>query len=303
MREKVANEPPRKVSVIGLGNMGSALARAFQAPENQVTVWNRSVSKAQPLAKLGAHVADSLSDAVIASDVIVVCVPSYGISNTLFHSEGISDLLGGRTLIQLSTGTPKEANDGAEWAVQHRVNYLDGAIMDVPESVGTSDLIHFYSGRKDIYENHKPLIDHLGVNSYFAGENPGSASALDCGILSFGFGSWLSFMHGAALCESVGIPPEQFSTATFESLNRLVLPMLHSVSEMIGRGEYPGSVAKIKAYVTASDTIVRSSEEGGVDSRLPATIADIFKTALDANYGENDLAAAFEVLRASASSE
>ena len=301
--EEPANEEPRRISVIGLGNMGSALAKAFIMPENQVTVWNRTASKAQPLAKLGAHVAGSPSDAVAASDVIVVCLPSYAVSDTLFHATEVSGLMGGRTLIQLSTGTPQEAIDGAEWASQHRVNYLDGAIMDVPERVGTSDLIHFYSGRKEIFESHKPWIDHLGVNSYFAGENPGSASALDCGILSFGFGSWLSFIHGAALCESVGIPPEQFSSATFESLNRLVLPTLHSVSEMIGRRDYPGSIAKIKQYVTASDTLVRSSEESGVDSRLPATIADIFRTALNANYGENDLAAVFEVLRTQATSE
>lgn len=63
--EEPANEEPRRISVIGLGNMGSALAKAFIMPESQVTVWNRTASKAQPLAKLGAHVAGSQFERVI----------------------------------------------------------------------------------------------------------------------------------------------------------------------------------------------------------------------------------------------
>ena len=62
------------VSMIGLGNMGSALARAIAKAGHDLTVWNRSGEKCRPLADEGASVALSVGEAVSRSDVIVVCV-------------------------------------------------------------------------------------------------------------------------------------------------------------------------------------------------------------------------------------
>ena len=63
---------PRNVTVIGLGLMGSALAEALLNAGHQVTVWNRTPAKAEPMSAKSAHVASSVSDAILASDVILV---------------------------------------------------------------------------------------------------------------------------------------------------------------------------------------------------------------------------------------
>ena len=57
-------------SVIGLGNMGSALARAFLANRHSVTVWNRSVDKAALLAKQVPEPPALVAQTVAASDVV-----------------------------------------------------------------------------------------------------------------------------------------------------------------------------------------------------------------------------------------
>ena len=58
------------VSVVGLGAMGSALARAIAGTGHELTVWNRSSEKCRPLAAEGASVASSVGDAVSRSDVV-----------------------------------------------------------------------------------------------------------------------------------------------------------------------------------------------------------------------------------------
>ena len=68
-----------KVMVIGLGRMGSALAMALLKNDYQVTVWNRTASKAVPLVEAGAIHAGSVSEGVGANNLIVICV-----SNKLF---------------------------------------------------------------------------------------------------------------------------------------------------------------------------------------------------------------------------
>ena len=73
------------VTVIGLGNMGSALAHALlDAPQGRaVTVWNRSPEKTALLVDKGAVLAPSPSAAITASPVILICVTNYAAANQI----------------------------------------------------------------------------------------------------------------------------------------------------------------------------------------------------------------------------
>jgi len=62
------------VTVIGLGAMGSALARCLVEDGHAVTVWNRTSAKSDAMVELGAVAALSVGDAIAANDVVVVCV-------------------------------------------------------------------------------------------------------------------------------------------------------------------------------------------------------------------------------------
>ena len=70
-----------EVTVIGLGNMGSALARVLQENGRAVTVWNRSPEKATSLVEKGAILAPSAAAALTASPIVIVCVTNYTAAN------------------------------------------------------------------------------------------------------------------------------------------------------------------------------------------------------------------------------
>ena len=93
------------ITMIGLGAMGSALARAFVKADHSVAVWNRTSSKTEPLVALGATAAKSPTEAFGASPIIIFCVDNYEISRLLIDGAEL-DELSGRTFVQLSTGTP-----------------------------------------------------------------------------------------------------------------------------------------------------------------------------------------------------
>src|SRR5215471_12362601 len=99
------------ISVIGLGAMGSALARTLLGAGHSVTVWNRTASKMRSLVGLGAAGAVSVADAVRASPAILVCVDNYPVTQSLLDTPEITPLLSRRTVIQLSTGSPREARE------------------------------------------------------------------------------------------------------------------------------------------------------------------------------------------------
>src|ERR1041385_5122373 len=105
-----------EVTVIGLGNMGSALARALQdAPQGcAVSVWNRSPEKAASLVEKGTVLAPSAAAALAASPIILVCVTNYAAANGIL-AEAVTNLAG-KVLVQLSTGSPQEARASETWA-------------------------------------------------------------------------------------------------------------------------------------------------------------------------------------------
>src|SRR5262245_48934826 len=100
-----------EVSLIGSGAMGSALGRALLAGGHTLTVWNRTVEKTRALVAQGAGAAVTFPMALEASPVILVCVADYAATRNLLNGANVAAALAGRTLIQLSTGTPREARE------------------------------------------------------------------------------------------------------------------------------------------------------------------------------------------------
>ena len=83
------------ISVIGLGAMGTALAKAFLTNKHRVTVWNRTTSKCTPLAQIGAQIAGSVAEAADASQVLVICVLDYAATNAVLHTPAVAARLRG----------------------------------------------------------------------------------------------------------------------------------------------------------------------------------------------------------------
>lgn len=160
------------VTVLGLGRMGGALASALLAAGYRTTVWNRTAGKADDLVGQGAVRADTVTDAVLASPVVIACVLDYdGVHEMLDAS---ADALSGRALVNLTTGTPDEARAMAAWVAKHGAEYLDGAMMAVPQTVATPDGFFLYSGSKDVFDVHRQALDAL-ASSHYLGADPAAA--------------------------------------------------------------------------------------------------------------------------------
>ncbi len=153
--------PPTSVSVLGLGLMGQALAAALVGAGHTTTVWNRSPDKAADLVTEGATLAATARDAVVASDVVIVCVTEYDAVRALV--EPLADALRGRLLVNLTSGSSAQARAFAAWATKHGVDYLDGAIMAIPPVIGTPHAFVLYAGQRAAYEAAEPALRALAT--------------------------------------------------------------------------------------------------------------------------------------------
>src|SRR5215207_3465157 len=143
---------PTPTTVLGLGAMGSALAAALVDAGHPTIVWNRSPAKARPLAARGAVAAASVEAAVSASPLIVACLFDHASVHEVLDPSSPS--LHGRALINLTTTTPRQARELADWAARHGADYLDGGIMAVPPMIGGTDANILYSGSAAVFDEH-----------------------------------------------------------------------------------------------------------------------------------------------------
>jgi 3-hydroxyisobutyrate dehydrogenase-like beta-hydroxyacid dehydrogenase len=153
-----------EVTIFGLGLMGSALAKAYQRGGVPVTVWNRTIKKAQAFGPENVVVAQSVSDAITASPVSIICVDDPNSVLTLFGHSEVEPLLDGRTIIQLSTSLPKQVREDQKWLAKRDADFLYGAIHCGPQQLGTKDGNILLSGPSAVYESVEGLLSHQGEN-------------------------------------------------------------------------------------------------------------------------------------------
>jgi 3-hydroxyisobutyrate dehydrogenase-like beta-hydroxyacid dehydrogenase len=284
------------VAVIGLGAMGSALARALLRDGRRVTVWNRTNAKAEPLVREGAALAPDPASAVVASPIVLVCVDNYEVTRAILSDQNVRPRLSGRVLVQLSTGTPQEARDAERWTWEAEAGYLDCAILAYPDQIGTPEAVIFVAGAEATFRRCEPLIRSLAGGLTYVGEQVGAASALDCAALSFVFGALLGALHGARICEVENMRVDEFGSMLAE-FAPVVGGEVKQLAERIQADRYDGSQAALRTYAAAAVRLVQQARDGRIDSGFPAYASGAFQEGMNAGFGNEDLAAFIKVLR------
>jgi len=197
------------IGVLGLGQMGSALAQCFVANERPVIVWNRTPAKTEAFAGLTV-VATSAAAACEQADLVVMCVADYTVAHSVLDADEVRAALRGKTLVQLTSGAPADARRCEVWARKHGIGYLDAAILNYPAGVGDEHTAIFYSGEKCFFDKFQTELAVLGGLTQYVGDRVGAASALDCALLEFYYATSAGLLHAAALCEAEEIPLDQY---------------------------------------------------------------------------------------------
>ena len=196
-----------KVVVFGAGNMGSALAAALCDQDIQVSVWNRTREKTSRLIDLGANVSSSAGNAVLENDCLIFSLSNNEAAQSILND--CSNDLHGKSVIQLTTGEPREARTMSTFVKQAGGKYLDGAIMGFPNHVGTTSNTVLYSGDEEILKAYRIMFDAIGAATYF-GEDPGAASAFDIACLMPIVAMTAGLFQGIKVCEREGLDPVRY---------------------------------------------------------------------------------------------
>lgn len=281
------------VTVIGLGNMGLALARALLENGRAVTVWNRSSEKAAPLVDMGAVLAPSPSAAITDSPIIMVCVTNYTAANHIFD-EVITDLPG-KLLVQFTTGSPQDARASEMWAHEHEAEYLNCAITGSPSSLGTPSAHILVSGREAVFQKAEPTLRLLAYDLDYKGEPIGLASAWEMVFLMHYYGMFLSLFHSVQICQAEGIPLEEYITL----LGKQGKNYEKWLCENIHSGNYQETSAPLELWAGGIQQIAQHAQDSHIHAEFPQLVARLFQEAMNDGYGREEVSALFKVFQKS----
>jgi 3-hydroxyisobutyrate dehydrogenase len=177
----MADMKKHKLGWIGIGRMGYAMAERLAKAGCDITVWNRTRSKAEPLAKSGAKVADKLTD--LASCDIVFTMVSTGkdVKEVLFGPNGVMSAGGKPKIIVDSTSISLE--ESAE--IRARLNEKGIQLLAAPVSgnakvIKAGKLTVVASGPKDAFGAVSPYLEAIGRGVSYVGDGELSRIAKIC---------------------------------------------------------------------------------------------------------------------------
>ncbi|WP_338932182.1 NAD(P)-binding domain-containing protein [Streptomyces netropsis] len=287
----MSNSP---VTLLGLGAMGKALATAFLTGGHPTTVWNRTPGKAEPLVALGATAAAGAAEAVAANELVVVCLLDYASVRDVLGP--VAGALRGRTLVNLTNGTPAQAREMAEWVAAQGAAYLDGGIMAIPPGIGTEHAFLLYSGDQGAFDTHRPVLERLG-RAHFLGRDAGLAPLFDIALLSGMSGMIAGALHAFALVGTENVAATEFAPMLQGWITAMTIG-IPLYAEQIDSGDYAhGVVSNVGMQAAAYVNLIRAAEDQGISPELIAPLKPLMDRRVAAGHAHEDLSGLVELLR------
>lgn len=201
-----------KIAFIGLGKMGTGMARNLLRGGFQVAVYNRSRQKADALAGEGARVAHSPAEACYGCDaVMTMLADDAAVEQVVSGSDGIAaGLPVGAVHLSGSTISTAMARRLTWLHAEHRQAYLSTPVFGRPEAAEAKKLLVVAAGEAEQIERCRPVFDAIGRQTFVAGAEPWQANAVKlCG--NFMLASMLeTFGEAYATLRKAGVDPHLF---------------------------------------------------------------------------------------------
>jgi 3-hydroxyisobutyrate dehydrogenase len=290
-----------EVGYVGLGVMGSSIVRRLLAAEHQVTVWNRTREKAEPLLAEGARWADSPREVAASGDLVFTMVTNT--EAVLAVTEGADGILAGlrpdAIYIDMSTASPANTRALAERVAAAGASMLDSPVSGTALTVDQGKASLMVGGEPDAFERAKPVLEAIGPKVIHVGPS-GSAVTMKIAVnLSLAV-QMLAFSEGVLLAEKSGIPREKAVEVMLASV--IASPMVAYRGPLVLG--HPEEVW-FDCHMMQKDMNLALELGRQLEVPLPTTAVtnELLTAANGMGIGEHDFAVLFDVLAATAGVE
>ncbi|HEY2466552.1 MAG TPA: NAD(P)-dependent oxidoreductase [Terracidiphilus sp.] len=283
------------VALIGLGTMGSGMARNLLKASFPLAVYNRTRSKAEPYAAQGARIATTPADAASGAQIILSMLSDDGASREAWTGEdgALNAASKGTILIESSTVSPEWIAGLARLAESRSLELLDAPVTGSRVQARDGQLTFLVGGSERSLERVSPVLKAMSKEVVYLGPT-GSGAKMKllnnflCGV------QVASLAEGLAWLERSGLDRDKALQVLKNGAPGS--PLLGSISARMVNHDYSVNfllklMAKDLAYAHAE------ADRNAVDLTTATNAHRVFERASNAGHAEEDMSAVIEPLR------
>ena len=280
-----------KVGFIGLGNMGSAIARNLIKAGHTLTVYNRTRSHAEAFQPLGAAIAEIPSQAASDREVLITMLADDAAVEDVILSSGnvLQALPAGAVHISMSTISVGLSRGLAKAHRKKQQHYVSAPVFGRPDAAAAGKLFIVAAGPSEQIKLCQPLFDVIGQKTFIASEEAPAANVIKL------TGNFLlttvieSLGEACALVRKVGLDPNAF--LEFLTNSMFTAPVYRIYGSMIAADTFEPAGFKLPLGFKDNRLLLAAAEEAAVPMPMASLIHDRFVAALAQGLGEADWAA------------
>jgi 3-hydroxyisobutyrate dehydrogenase-like beta-hydroxyacid dehydrogenase len=288
-----ASEDPRLTAgVIGLGNMGTAIAERLLDAGSELRVFNRTPAKAKPLAARGAVVVETAGELAADVDVVLTSLPDDAAFEAV-AAEIVESAQPGTVLVDVSTVSPAASARVAAIADDAAVAYLRAPVSGNPTVVRAGNLTFIVSGARETLEHVEPVLLAIGPTIHHVGDGEQARVVkLAINLMIAGLAQLIS--EALVLGEASGVSREALLRVMASSA--VGAPFVEYKTEPLLRDDYSAT------FTTALmekdiDLVLDAAGTARVQLPLARDLKELLHSAIGAGYGDDDFMALFLNLR------
>ncbi|MGG3572917.1 NAD(P)-dependent oxidoreductase [Bacillus gobiensis] len=284
-----------KIGWIGLGYMGTPMAKNVLKAGNTLYVYNRTKEKAQGLANEGAILCETPQELTEKSDVIITMLTDgAAVKDVLEQEEGIlAGLDHSKIVIDMSTVSPEDSVLFSELVRTKEAAFIDAPVSGSVKPAEDGTLVILPGGNAEDIQKVQPIFDILGKKTVHFGENGKGASAKLVINLLLGI-----TMQGASeallLAEKLGLEKE--STLEMILASAVGTPLVTGKKQLFEKEEFPAAFM-LKLMSKDLGLALKEADKNGTSLPLTKAADQTYGSAKEHGKGELDLSAVFLELK------
>ena len=272
-----------QIAFLGTGLLGSGMVENLLRRGHQVTVWNRTESKARALAALGAAVASSPEQAVAGADRVHMALSDDDAVDAML--DRIASSVGPAVVIDHTTTSPAGTKERLPRAASRGISFIHAPVFMSPQMCRDATGLMLASGRQSIVESVRPALEQMTGEVWYFGERGDLAAAYKIFGNSMIFAITAGLADVLAMARNVGIAPADAAALFSKFRIGGIIPMR---AEKMAQGDLS---ATFELTMARKDIRLMIEAAGSEPLAVLPGIAARMDEAIAAGHGKDDMGA------------
>lgn len=272
-----------KIGFIGTGLMGFPMVKNLLNQKLNISIFTRTLKKAEPLKEFGANISKSLAEAVSGADlVITMLTDDDAVEKVLGNSEFLENIKENSTVIDMSSIKPRIAMHFGKLLKEKRVNFLDAPVSGGTIGAEDATLAIMVGGDELVFKNAYSVLKVMGNPTLVGPIGSGQVSKLANQII---VGVTIGAVAEAiTLCEKAGVDANKFIKALAGGFADSKILQNHG-KRMIDKDFSPKG--KVSTHLKDMNNILECAGDYKTDLPISKLIKQMFKSLVE-HGNEND---------------